>query len=89
MGMRVRGKATARPNEVGDPSLRVRNWCLPGTGIPRRKKSDAAGVPNPAGRCFGPERGPNDGWNRVVVGKNVSAPLRFGPRPPRQAVVAR
>ena len=47
MGMRVRGKATARPNEVGDPSLRVRTWCLPGTGIPRRKKRNASGVPNP------------------------------------------
>lgn len=35
MGMRVRGKATAFPEEVGDPTLVFQVWVVTRTGIPR------------------------------------------------------
>ena len=79
MGMRVRGKATARPNEVGDPSLRVRDGVCRGPEFPDEKTEmhlacqtwQAMCGP----RCFGPDRRPNIGSNYGFAGISRDRPL--------------
>jgi hypothetical protein len=93
MGLRVRGKATAGPNEVGDPSLRVRTWCLPGTGIPRRRKREACGVPNLSGAARAAGRRPRSPGEQLAGTAFSAGDRSIGRRllawwPPSAAVVA-
>jgi hypothetical protein len=70
MGVRVRGKATARPDEVGDPSLRVRTWCLSGTGIPRHRRTKHLACQTGVVKTESWRWRPDGGWQKV--GKPVS-----------------